>query len=130
MVLRQDAYAYLPRLTRTCQGETDSSLNRHPSFASPTTCQVRSRLIHLMLQTATSQSAFVANVLSVCLTRFVHPRHSTPRQIARRRPGGKLCVGRSTPHASLPTDSARAPSCRSAALYDATTYTQFATWAA
>src|ERR1700753_659647 len=46
MVLRQDAYAYLPRLTRTCQGETDSSLNRLPTFASPTPCQVLSRLIH------------------------------------------------------------------------------------
>jgi len=83
-----------------------------------------------MLQTATSQSAFVANVLSVCLTRFVHPRHSTPYQTVHRRQGGKLCVGPSAPHASLRTDSARVPPCKSAELYDATTYTQFATWAA
>src|SRR5690349_11016557 len=34
------------------------------------------------------------------------------------------------PHASLQTDSACAPPCKSATLYDATTYTQFATWAA
>src|SRR5690349_322736 len=33
-------------------------------------------------------------------------------------------------HASLRTDSTRMPPCRSARLYDATTYTQFATWAA
>jgi len=46
------------------------------------------------------------------------------------RPGGKLCVGRSNSHASLQTESAHAPPCKSAKLYDATTYTQFATWAA
>src|SRR5689334_23240822 len=46
------------------------------------------------------------------------------------RPGGKLCVGPSTPHASLRTDTARAPSCKSPRLYDATTCTQFASWAA
>ncbi|CAG9230940.1 hypothetical protein BCAR13_610042 [Paraburkholderia caribensis] len=34
------------------------------------------------------------------------------------------------PHASLQTDSARVPPGKSAKLYDATTYTQFATWAA
>ena len=34
------------------------------------------------------------------------------------------------PHASLQTDSACVPPCKSATLYDATTYTQFATWAA
>ena len=34
------------------------------------------------------------------------------------------------PHASLQTDSARAPPGKNAKLYDATTYTQFATWAA
>ncbi|BCZ76475.1 hypothetical protein PTKU64_01500 [Paraburkholderia terrae] len=46
------------------------------------------------------------------------------------RPGGKLCVGRSAVRASLRTDSARLPRCKSAEPYDATTYTQFATWAA
>ncbi len=34
------------------------------------------------------------------------------------------------PHASLQTDRERLPPGRSAKLYDATTYTQFATWAA
>src|SRR5690349_24383052 len=34
------------------------------------------------------------------------------------------------PHASLQTDSARVPPGKSAISYDATTYTQFATWAA
>ncbi len=34
------------------------------------------------------------------------------------------------PHASLQTNSARVPRGKSATLYDATTYTQFATWAA
>src|SRR5689334_10617781 len=34
------------------------------------------------------------------------------------------------PHASLQTNSARVPPGKSARLYDATTYTQFATWAA
>jgi len=66
----------------------------------------------------------------VLITRLVRPCYSTPRQIVHRRPGGKLCVGRSVLHASLRTDSARAPPCKSARLYDATTYTQFATWAA
>ncbi|BCZ77980.1 hypothetical protein PTKU64_16550 [Paraburkholderia terrae] len=46
------------------------------------------------------------------------------------RPGGKLCVGRSTSLASLRTDSACVQPCKSATLCDATTYTQFATWAA
>ncbi|BFG74611.1 hypothetical protein PTKU46_26440 [Paraburkholderia terrae] len=46
------------------------------------------------------------------------------------RPGGKLCVGYRAAHASLRTDSARVPLCKSAKLYAATTYTQFATWAA
>jgi hypothetical protein len=63
------------------------------------------------------------------LTRFTHLRFSTPRQPVGRRPGGKLCVGRSASHVSLRTDSARVPPCKSATLYDATTYTQFATWA-
>src|SRR6201987_1790388 len=53
-----------------------------------------------------------------------------PCQIFHGPPGGKLCVGRSTSHASLRTDSAGVPPCKSATLYDATTYTQFATWAA
>ena len=53
-----------------------------------------------------------------------------PRQTVHRRLGGKLCVGRSASPASLRTDSARVPPGRSATLYDATTYTQFATWAA
>src|SRR6266702_4337081 len=73
---------------------------------------------------------FVANALNERLTRFTHPRSNMPYQIFRRRPGGKLCVGRSTAHALLRTDSARIPPCKSAKLYDATTYTQFATWAA
>src|SRR5690349_964638 len=34
------------------------------------------------------------------------------------------------PHASLQTDSACISPCKSARLYDATAYTQFATWAA
>ena len=73
---------------------------------------------------------FAANALAVRLTRFTHPRCRTPCQIFHRRPGGKLCVGRSASHASLRNDSARVPPCKSAKLYDATTYTQFATWAA
>ncbi|BCF91673.1 hypothetical protein PPGU16_47400 [Paraburkholderia largidicola] len=73
---------------------------------------------------------FVASALAMRLTRFALPRYSTPYQLFHRRPGGKLCVGPSTPHASLRTDSARVPPCKSAALYDAITYTQFATWAA
>src|SRR5690349_21507162 len=73
---------------------------------------------------------FVANALNERLTRFTHPCLSMPRQTVRRRPGGKLCVGRSASHASLRTDSARVPDRKSATLYDATTYTQFATWAA
>ncbi|BFG78393.1 hypothetical protein PTKU46_64260 [Paraburkholderia terrae] len=73
---------------------------------------------------------FVANALAMRLTRFNHPRYIMPCQIVHRRPGGKLCVGRSTAHASLRTDSTRMPPCESAKLYDATTYTQFATWAA
>src|SRR6266702_3806630 len=73
---------------------------------------------------------FVANALAVRLTRFTHPRCITPCQIFHGRQGGKLCVGRSASHASLRTDSAYGPPCKSAELYDATTYTQFATWAA
>src|ERR1700741_1736340 len=73
---------------------------------------------------------FVANALTVRLTRFMRPRRRTPYQVFHGRPGGKLCVGRSTTHASLRTDSARVPPCKSATLYDATTCTQFATWAA
>ena len=73
---------------------------------------------------------FVANALAVRLTRFTHPRFTMPCQIFDGRPGGKLCVGRNATHASLRTDSARVPPCKSATLYDATTYTQFATWAA
>ncbi|SDH86830.1 hypothetical protein SAMN04487926_1091 [Paraburkholderia steynii] len=72
----------------------------------------------------------VANALDVRLTRFTHPRCGAPCQTFHRRPGGKLCVGRSAAYASLRTDSARVPPCKSATLYDATTYTQFATWAA
>src|ERR1700747_2660577 len=73
---------------------------------------------------------FVANALAVRLTRFTHPRCTMPCQIFHGRPGGKLCVGRSASHASLRTDSTRILPCKSARLYDATTYTQFATWAA
>ncbi|BCZ82181.1 hypothetical protein PTKU64_58560 [Paraburkholderia terrae] len=73
---------------------------------------------------------FVANALALRLTRFTHPRYGTPFQIFHRRPGGKLCVGRCASHASLRTDSTRIPPCKSGRLYDATTYTQFATWAA
>ena len=40
---------------------------------------------------------------NVRLTRFTHPHYSIPRQIVHGRPGGKLCVGRSAPHASLRT---------------------------
>src|SRR6266581_8305901 len=72
----------------------------------------------------------VASALAVRLTHFTRPRRSMPCQIFRRRPGGKLCVGRSATHASLRTDCARVPPCKSAKLYAATTYTQFATWAA
>src|SRR5690349_21923333 len=57
--------------------------------------------------------------VSACLT-----RQSTAAQVAN-------CVSAlGAPHASLQTDSARVPPCKSARLYDATTYTQFATWAA
>src|SRR6266702_4395540 len=72
----------------------------------------------------------VANALAVRLTRFMQQQSSMPRQIVHGRPGGKLCVGPSASHASLRTDSAYVPPCKSATLYDATTYTQFATWAA
>ncbi|CAG9195812.1 hypothetical protein BCAR13_1150030 [Paraburkholderia caribensis] len=52
------------------------------------------------------------------------PRHSTAAQVAN-------CVSAlGARHASLRTDYARTPPCKSAELYDATTYTQFATWAA
>ncbi len=84
----------------------------------------------LTLHTATFLFTLVANALAMRLTCFTHLRFSTPRQTVPRRPGGKLCVGRSASHASLRTDYARAPPCKSATLYDATTYTQFATWAA
>src|SRR5690349_956274 len=51
-------------------------------------------------------------------------RQSTAAQVAN-------CVSAlGAPHASLQTDCARAPPGKSAKLYDATTYTQFATWAA
>src|ERR1700741_4649979 len=73
---------------------------------------------------------FVANALAVRLTRFTHPRCTMPCQIFHGRPGGKLCVGRRDTHASLRTDRACVPPFKSATLYDATTYTQFATWAA
>jgi len=73
---------------------------------------------------------FVANALAARLTRFTHPRFTMQCQIFHGRPGGKLCVGRSASHASLRTDSARVPPFKSAKLYAATTYTQFATWAA
>src|ERR1700745_1875319 len=73
---------------------------------------------------------FVASALALRLTRFTHPRCTTPCQTFYGRPGGKLCVGRSATHATLRTDSACVPPCKSATLYDATTYTQFATWAA
>ena len=73
---------------------------------------------------------FVANALALRLTRFTLPRRRTPRQILHGRPGGKLCVGRSATHATLRTDCTCVPPCKSATLYDATTYTQFATWAA
>src|SRR6201996_5676070 len=72
----------------------------------------------------------VANALAVRLTRFTHPHFTMPCKIFHCRPGGKLCVGRSTSHASLRTGCARVPPCKSARLYAATTYTQFATWAA
>src|SRR5690349_3210826 len=45
------------------------------------------------LHTITHFFTFVANALSVRLTRFIYPRHSTRRQTVHRRPGGKLCVG-------------------------------------
>ncbi|BCF90013.1 hypothetical protein PPGU16_30800 [Paraburkholderia largidicola] len=75
-------------------------------------------------------TTFVASALAMRLTRFTLPRYSMPRHTVHRRPGGKLCVGPSVPHASLRTDSARAPPCKSARLYAATIYTQFATWTA
>ncbi|BCF92301.1 hypothetical protein PPGU16_53680 [Paraburkholderia largidicola] len=84
----------------------------------------------LTLHTATLWFALVANVLSLRITRFARPRYRMPRQTVHRRPGGKLCVGRSASHASLRTDSARVPPCKRATLNGATTYTQFATWAA
>jgi len=65
----------------------------------------------------------------VRLTRFMRPHRGTHYQVFHRRPGGKRCVGRSTSRASLRTDSAWAPHCKDATLYNATTYTQFATWA-
>src|SRR5579885_3873520 len=51
-------------------------------------------------------------------------RQSTAAQVAN-------CVSAlGAPHASLQTDCARVPPGKSAISYDATTYTQFATWAA
>ncbi|BCZ83810.1 hypothetical protein PTKU64_74850 [Paraburkholderia terrae] len=73
---------------------------------------------------------FVANALAMPLTRFTHPRYIMPCQVVHGRPGGKLCVGPGAPYASLRTDRASVPPCKSAELYAATTYTQFATWAA
>ncbi|CAG9244333.1 hypothetical protein PCAR4_1490001 [Paraburkholderia caribensis] len=72
----------------------------------------------------------VANALTNCITHPKHPYNSKRRRTGMRRPGGKLCAGRSTPPVSLRTDSARVPRCKSPRLPDATTYTQFATWAA
>ena len=72
----------------------------------------------------------VASALNERLTRFTSPFFSTPRQTVRRRPGGKLCVGFRAIRAPLRTDSACVPPGKNATLYDATTYTQFATWAA
>ena len=46
------------------------------------------------------------------------------------RPGGKLCVGFRAIRAPLQTDNAGVSPCKNATLYDATTDTQFATWAA
>src|SRR6266702_4656700 len=73
---------------------------------------------------------FVANALAVRLTRLTHPCCTMPCQIFHGRPGGKLCVGRSAAHTSLRTDRARVRPCKGANVYVATTYTQFATWAA
>jgi hypothetical protein len=77
------------------------------------------------------------HVTHVCCQRSCgapHPLHAPALQHAvpdfPPPPSGKLCVGRSTPYASLRTDSARVPPRKSATLYDAATYTQFATWAA
>src|ERR1700741_3742916 len=44
---------------------------------------------------------FVANALALRLTRFTLLHFSMPCQIVHRRPGGKLCVGRSASHASI-----------------------------
>src|SRR5690349_3638302 len=57
--------------------------------------------------------------VSACLT-----RQSTAAQVAN-------CVSAlGAPHASLQTNCARAPPCKSANVYVGKTYTQFATWAA
>src|SRR5690349_16241985 len=45
-----------------------------------------------VLHAAAYLFAFAASALYVRLTRFIYPRHSTPRQTVLRRPGGKLCV--------------------------------------
>ncbi|MDR6384832.1 hypothetical protein J2802_005265 [Paraburkholderia caribensis] len=79
---------------------------------------------------ATPLSVCVASALNERLTRFTHLRFRMLRQTVYRRPGGKLCVGFRAIRAPLRTDSARVPRGKSATLYDATTYTQFATWAA
>src|SRR5690349_4135897 len=82
------------------------------------------------LHTPVPWLVLVANASNQRLTRFTHLRFSTPRQTVRRRPGGKLCVGFRAIRAPLRTDSARVPPGRSAISYNATTYIQFATWAA
>ncbi|BDC42555.1 hypothetical protein PTKU15_58520 [Paraburkholderia terrae] len=72
---------------------------------------------------------FVASALAVRLTRFTHPRFTMPCQMVHGRLGGKLCV---CPLYStrITSDRYRTRRCKSAKLYDATTYTQFATCAA
>ena len=62
-----------------------------------------------ILHTAITSFVFVASALAERLTRFTHPRFSMPHQPVHGRPGGKLCVGHSTSHASLRTASAHAP---------------------
>ncbi|CAG9241651.1 hypothetical protein PCAR4_1090076 [Paraburkholderia caribensis] len=64
------------------------------------------------------------------ITRFTHLHDSPLCQTVHCRPGGKLCVGPSTPHALLRTGNTRVPPRKSDNQYGATTYTQFATWAA
>ncbi|BFG73551.1 hypothetical protein PTKU46_15840 [Paraburkholderia terrae] len=74
--------------------------------------------------------ARVANASNERLIRFEY-RYIGKRQ--RMVPAAQVanCVSAScAPHASLRTYSACVPPCKSANAYDATTYTQFATWAA